>query len=864
MRLRERGALRPPVRFADDIITIPRSVTRSVSSPGTSPSPSVYSRNVFPMKTECGINNSASFPTLDHPLPESETRSKGERSLSEKRKRGQAAGIQLPRGGCRPPLPTPPDMTPMQTQCQPRDELGNKMMDFDGDGIEPEEENVLDMYEFETSDEEEDNNIVEEGDGNNIVDYGINPDHFRIVEWRDLGPILQTTIIENLSDRYHWAQIMTLLKLSPQDERDAFEHITARVEQVERENTYLKEMRDKQHRALLQIDNSSLKQSRVPAQLIFQNNSERYLRKLTTGSRPDYWMSTAKDVVAARCYLRRIGLDPSLAGQWSSGFAEIQAPSGNNQSAVEDLVWVFNPNHPDGIQQDTVSAIGAQSPPRSSLQRPNSVSQPPHPVNASELTPNIRPIESVGIPKDTDFKETSPPKETAETKPYRLCSSGKDTANDILYKNETPYNTPFSPRSYAASEANSEDTIFRVSIGPEGAARVDSFFEIPVELQLFPSSPPLPSVSSVSTPQRQSFDPIPSDSFSEASAVLNLKENVKPTSTPTKGKQKHKKPLERALSGSWWYDLLASSSVPLTAESSARKNLQDILLPVRAESEIRHLSRPNTHNQASTKPQAMQLPIRTSPLKQAGNTSFYNISDIPTTPREVGSDQLSAMLDSPDTNGEYSEEEQGQASNTLILEGKNESKKDPPDSPVSLPQAPIELLNSRQDHAASNDDIIMTDELVQMLLEASAVVTEEENISAERKSEVLISETEVNTTSSVLQNAEFKREATATQPVFQPSQMYFNGTAQNTEIGGRGDDTPDFDNPNYEKLPASDSEQPGVQSEPTLPESLKICKTRKRQGKRSTTETQKRKSSRLNPPGTRALRPPRSNVQYKF
>ncbi|KAL2364930.1 hypothetical protein RJZ56_002192 [Blastomyces dermatitidis] len=142
------------------------------------------------------------------------------------------------------------------------------------------------------------------------------------VKWSDISPTLQTEIFENLRSIYNFRHAAERLGLSPSEQVKMLAHSTARKEQVRNENARLKEMRAKQLRALLRMDNSYLKTQKVPGQLVFRTISKKFL-DTAIGSDPDYSMSQASDILIARKYLRSLGLDPKLAGEWSNNLVTI-------------------------------------------------------------------------------------------------------------------------------------------------------------------------------------------------------------------------------------------------------------------------------------------------------------------------------------------------------------------------------------------------------------------------------------------------------------------------------------------------------------------------------------------------------------
>ncbi|OJD25087.1 hypothetical protein ACJ73_03543 [Blastomyces percursus] len=156
------------------------------------------------------------------------------------------------------------------------------------------------------------------------------------VKWSDISPTLQTEIFENLRSVCDFRHAAETLGLSPSEQVKMLAHSTTRKEQIQNENARLKEMRAKQLRALLRMDNSYLKSQKVPGQLVFRNISKKFL-DTATRSDPDYSMSQASDILIARKYLRSLDLDPKLAGEWSNNLVTITTTG--LADTDEDFEW---------------------------------------------------------------------------------------------------------------------------------------------------------------------------------------------------------------------------------------------------------------------------------------------------------------------------------------------------------------------------------------------------------------------------------------------------------------------------------------------------------------------------------------------
>ncbi|BDD59793.1 hypothetical protein MAP00_004982 [Monascus purpureus] len=145
-------------------------------------------------------------------------------------------------------------------------------------------------------------------------------------EWGYLAPRLQVEIFSNILQKHEWSRACHLLGLTREERVEIQEHITRRNMQIEMENAQLKEMREKQHRALLRIDNTTLRSSRVPHQLVFRKISRQYTRKLRERIQYDYFLCNAGELLDARQFLLKRELDRRYAGEWSNSEVILQTP----------------------------------------------------------------------------------------------------------------------------------------------------------------------------------------------------------------------------------------------------------------------------------------------------------------------------------------------------------------------------------------------------------------------------------------------------------------------------------------------------------------------------------------------------------
>lgn len=144
-------------------------------------------------------------------------------------------------------------------------------------------------------------------------------------------------IVENMLQDHPWPKIVSMLGLTYEDDEEIRNHIINRDRQIEDENTQLGEMRAKQLKALMLIDNSALRLNKPPQQLVFRKTSRRYTRKLKERNKSDYLLCQAREVLAARRFLHKRGLNARFAGRWSNEMVVLR--SSFDKPHLEALDW---------------------------------------------------------------------------------------------------------------------------------------------------------------------------------------------------------------------------------------------------------------------------------------------------------------------------------------------------------------------------------------------------------------------------------------------------------------------------------------------------------------------------------------------
>lgn len=160
---------------------------------------------------------------------------------------------------------------------------------------------------------------------------------------------------------HSWSKTLSLLGVTYEEAKVLRQHFEGRNRQIQQENLYLQEMQAKQLRALMRIDNSDLKAHKVPSQLVFRKTSRQFARRLRDSIRTDYLLCQAKDLLLARKFLSKRGLDPRYAGEWNNDFVYLPKSQNEEQEMFE---WKDNYHFGEnpGPEEEHVSDI-ASSPP---------------------------------------------------------------------------------------------------------------------------------------------------------------------------------------------------------------------------------------------------------------------------------------------------------------------------------------------------------------------------------------------------------------------------------------------------------------------------------------------------------------------
>ena len=135
--------------------------------------------------------------------------------------------------------------------------------------------------------------------------------------WKGLCPQMQVEIFVNLLQYYRWWDASEMLGFAVEDHENLRMLLAERDEQTDLEDARLSEMRERQLRALLMIDNSNPRHGQSSPQLVFRKISRQTSRSLKKSLETDYITCSAKGVADARLFLQKRGIDDRFVGEWA-------------------------------------------------------------------------------------------------------------------------------------------------------------------------------------------------------------------------------------------------------------------------------------------------------------------------------------------------------------------------------------------------------------------------------------------------------------------------------------------------------------------------------------------------------------------
>ncbi|KKZ68335.1 hypothetical protein EMCG_06011 [[Emmonsia] crescens] len=406
-------------------------------------------------------------------------------------------------------------------------------------------------------------------------------------KWSDISPILQTEIFENLRSVYDYRQAVEALRLSPSEQVKMIEHSSARKEQVQRENVKLNEMRMKQLRALLRMDNSYLRTQKVPGQLVFRNISKKCLRDTTARSGPDYSMSQASDILIARKYLRSLGLDPIFAGEWSNNLVTITTTG--MLGGEEDFEWTGElpvseeANISEHGDTEYESSVGSETTHDDSSQSDCS----PTPKRPRTLVPNLNAAQQILCHRrESSVSRTSMTRSLPFRGPSTRTGSSQSLQSSRRFRDDRPQPSPLG-----------RESVVRLRVGPQGAARIQQdIFGMAVDIMRAPSQPQ----TSVASNNTNSANQVPPLGFRNMPSLDGIKI---PSQHGFRQQRSSKKggceTLKRSLGGTWYY---SKSREETDAASRASRVLRNRLASAKAEAEAARRSDSACHGSITTSP----------------------------------------------------------------------------------------------------------------------------------------------------------------------------------------------------------------------------------------------------------------------
>ncbi|PKY08856.1 hypothetical protein P168DRAFT_278404 [Aspergillus campestris IBT 28561] len=135
--------------------------------------------------------------------------------------------------------------------------------------------------------------------------------------WKGLCPHMQVEIFVNLLQYHRWWDASEMLGFAVEDHENLRMLLAERDEQTDLEDAGLSEMRERQLRALLMLDNSNRRHGQSSCQLVFRKISRQTRRILKESLETDYITCPAKDVADAKVFLQKRGIDDRFVGEWA-------------------------------------------------------------------------------------------------------------------------------------------------------------------------------------------------------------------------------------------------------------------------------------------------------------------------------------------------------------------------------------------------------------------------------------------------------------------------------------------------------------------------------------------------------------------
>ncbi|KGO75222.1 hypothetical protein PITC_011280 [Penicillium italicum] len=331
MRLRD--SIRAPLRYGEDEYETPSrtSLRAGYDDPfddsvelGESGRPRPQKRrkpNTVPFNPNLPP---AAFPSLSRPQPSREPTTAHNHGVSDSQQNTQASEVALPLRNIGSTPTVPP--SPSGIEQVPIDQLDNHVASNNmNNPVYARNVNMARMTRVDTPPGSEDMATSPDSDDDPLPDATqVLLDAIPNPKWRDLHKAMQVEIVENTMRYHSWRRVCDLLGLGPDERSQLMQAISIRNKQIERENKRLEEMRRKQRKALMRIDNSDLKRFKPPPQLVLKRIARETNRNLLLTKYTDLLMCQAHEVLKARQYLHQHGLPRRYAGDWGDSLVVLR------------------------------------------------------------------------------------------------------------------------------------------------------------------------------------------------------------------------------------------------------------------------------------------------------------------------------------------------------------------------------------------------------------------------------------------------------------------------------------------------------------------------------------------------------------
>ncbi|RJE23478.1 hypothetical protein PHISCL_04191 [Aspergillus sclerotialis] len=209
----------------------------------------------------------------------------------------------------------------------------------------------------------EDSDVEEASDAGSVAEEAHDPTDVPKDEplkhnprWNDLSHRMHVEIVGNLLEHHSFPAVCRMLGLSTEECEEVEGLFDNRNRQIALENRLLRTMREKQFRALIRIDYTTLKRNKIPYQLVLRRRSRDCSRFLSHRIKDDYQLCQYGDFMTARKFLHMRGIARSYAGDWSNTMVSLRAPEYDSEPDIFEWKEHVQPN-PKPTSEGTPAAI---------------------------------------------------------------------------------------------------------------------------------------------------------------------------------------------------------------------------------------------------------------------------------------------------------------------------------------------------------------------------------------------------------------------------------------------------------------------------------------------------------------------------